>query len=214
MEFDRTEWIGNWENFELYFTDQNPAMCRAWEDAEIATKERKKNMISAFLFRNGAKQFWIDGCYTITDENKVRLGGWHVTPVGGEDSQDISVEWLDENQNSLGTYVYTLDTVLEKGLEGKENYLLYAEDAPSDSPFRYLLSMPPMPDHAEKLKGGLICHLHFQFAGTKEQIIKSNGKLRKPHWYATMCDADVTMLQRCNIVRALHKLEVWEKLPE
>ena len=59
-----------------------------------------------------------------------------------------------------------------------------------------------------KLKGGLISHLHFQFASTREQMIKENGKLKKPHWYATMCDADATMQQRCNIVRALHKLEI------
>ena len=211
MKFDRTQWLGNWENFELYFTDTDPAMCRAWEDAEFATKNRKKDMVSAFLFRHGAKQFWMDGCYTITKENKVKLGGWRICPV---EHEGVSVEWLDENKNSLGTFVYTLDTILEKGLEGKENYLLYAKDAPENSPFRYLLSMPPMPDHSEKLNGGLICHLHFQFGSAKEQIVKTNGKLKKPHWYATMCDADATMLQRCNIVRALHKLEVWEKLPE
>ena len=40
----------------------------------------------------------------------------------------MSVEWLDENQKSLGTFTYALDMVLEKGLEGKENYLLYAKE--------------------------------------------------------------------------------------
>lgn len=205
MRFDRTEWIGNWENFELYFTDTDPAMCKAWEDAETATKNRKKDIVSAFLFRHGAKQFWMDGCYTITKENPIRLGGCHVSPVNEE---DMSVEWLDENQKSLGTFTYALDMVLEKGLEDKENYLLYAKEAPENCPFRYLLSMPPMPEHSEKLKGGLISHLHFQFASTREQMIKENGKLKKPHWYATMCDADATMQQRCNIVRALHKLEI------
>ena len=52
----------------------------------------------------------------------------------------MSVEWLDENQKSLGTFTYALDMVLEKGLEGKENYLLYAKEAPENCPFRYLLS--------------------------------------------------------------------------
>lgn len=211
MGFDRKEWIGNWENFELYFTDLDPAMCRAWADAEREIRERKMDLISSILFRHGAKQFWMDGCYTVTEENKVRLGGWHVKPAG---ENDISVEWLDEAGKNLGCYIYTLDMVLPKGLESKENYLLHAENAPQDSPFAYLLSMPPMPEHAEKEKGGLISHLHFQFGRKKEQIVKSNGKLRKPHWYATMCDADATMLQRCNIVRALHKLPVWKKLPE
>ena len=188
MGFDRKEWIGNWENFELYFTDLDPAMCRAWADAEREIRERKMDLISSILFRHGAKQFWMDGCYTVTEEN--------------------------EAGKSLGCYIYTLDMVLPKGLESKESYLLHAENAPQDSPFAYLLSMPPMPEHAEKEKGGLISHLHFQFGRKKEQIVKSNGKLRKPHWYATLCDADATMLQRCNIVRALHKLPVWKKLPE
>lgn len=42
MRFDRTEWIGNWENFELYFTDTDPAMCKAWEDAETAIPLQRK----------------------------------------------------------------------------------------------------------------------------------------------------------------------------
>ena len=167
MGFDRKEWIGNWENFELYFTDLDPAMCRAWADAEREIRERKMDLISSILFRHGAKQFWMDGCYTVTEENKVRLGGWHVKPAG---ENDISVEWLDEAGKSLGCYIYTLDMVLPKGLESKENYLLHAENAPQDSPFAYLLSMPPMPEHAEKEKGGLISHLHFQFGRKKEQI--------------------------------------------
>lgn len=152
MGFDRKEWIGNWENFELYFTDLDPAMCRAWADAEREIRERKMDLISSILFRHGAKQFWMDGCYTVTEENKVRLGGWHVKPAG---ENDISVEWLDEAGKNLGCYIYTLDMVLPKGLESKENYLLHAENAPQDSPFAYLLSMPPMPEHAEKEKGGL-----------------------------------------------------------
>lgn len=42
MRFDRTEWIGNGENFELYFTDTDPAMCKAWEDAETAIPLQRK----------------------------------------------------------------------------------------------------------------------------------------------------------------------------
>ncbi|MCO7108321.1 hypothetical protein NIA69_02950, partial [Gemmiger formicilis] len=29
-----------------------------------------------------------------------------------------------------------------------------------------------------------------------------------------MCDGDGTLLEQCNIVRALHRLPVWEELPE
>ena len=65
MNFDRSEWIGNWENFELYFTDDAPAMVRSWEDAEKSVKENKNGLISAILFRHGAKRFWQDACYTV-----------------------------------------------------------------------------------------------------------------------------------------------------
>lgn len=203
MNFDRTEWIGNWENFELYFTDTDPLMCQAWEAAENATREKKKNLITAWLFRNGAKRFWMEGCYTITKENKKQLGGLLISAAG---ENNVSIEWLDTNRECLGIYEYGLDTVVENGLERKTNYLLYAPDAPADCPFRYVLSMPPMPEREAKNHGGLISHFHFQFASSKAQILKENGKLKKPHWYATMCDREATMQQRCNIVRALHQL--------
>ena len=38
--------------------------------------------------------------------------------------------------------------------------------------------------------------------------------LRSPIWYATMCDAAGTLLEQCNIVRALHRLPLWAELPE
>lgn len=211
MDFDRTEWIGNWENFELYFMDESPAMVRSWEDAERAVKENKNGLISAILFRHGAKRFWQDACYTVNKENPVMLGGWKVEPSGKE---NITIGWFDVEGSSLGCYTYGLDMVVEKGLEGKINYILKAEDAPDGCPFRYMLSMPPMPEHEEKNRGGLISHLHFQYASGRDMLIKANGKLKNPHWYATMCDRDATLLQRCNIVRAMHKLDTWDRLPE
>ena len=71
-----------------------------------------------------------------------------------------------------------------------------------------------MPEHEEKNRGGLISHLHFQYASGRNMLIKANGKLKNPHWYATMCDRDAALLQRCNIVRAMHKLDTWDRLPE
>ena len=211
MEFDRSEWIGSWENFELYFTDEAPAMVRTWEDAERAVKENKNGLISEILFRHGAKRFWQDACYTVNSENSVKLGGWKVEACG---DKDITIEWLDVDGVSICRYEYALDRVVEKGLEGKPNFILRAVNSPEGCPFMYMMSMPPMPEHEEKNRGGLISHLHFQYASNREELIKANGKLRHPHWYATMCDRDATLLQRCNIVRAMHKLDVWEKLPE
>ncbi len=210
MDFDRKEWLGNWENFELYFTDKSPAMVMTWEDAEKAVKENKNGLISTILFRHGAKRFWQDACYTVNKENPDMLGGWIIEACG---EKNITLEWLDVNGKSLGRYEYELDMVVEKGLEGKPNFLLKAKDAPEGCPFTYMLSMPPMPEHEEKNRGGLISHLHFQYASKKDELIKSNGKLKYPHWYATMCDRDATLLQRCNIVMAMHKIPVWDVLP-
>ena len=64
-------------------------------------------------------------------------------------------------------------------------------------------------------EGGLLSHLHFQYASGPEHLFDPDtNALRSPLWYATMCDGDGTLLEQCNIVRALHRLPVWEELPE
>lgn len=204
MHFDRAEWLGNWENFELYFDDPDPAMRSAWQDAEEAVRNRKKDPVSAFLFRHGAKRFWQDACATRTKESPLCLGGWRVEPSG---EGDVTIAWYDDEGKTLGAWRYTVDSVLENGLEKKPNLLLFAPDAAPTCPYRYVLTMPPMPARREKEAGGLISHLHFQFSAEKFNIVKPNGRLQKPHWYATMCDGDATMLQRCRIVRALHGIQ-------
>lgn len=70
-----------------------------------------------------------------------------------------------------------------------------------------------MPDRTAKDNGGLLSHLHFQYASTPDALLK-DGTLCKPMWYATMGDADGDLLAQCNIVRALHRIPKWEKLPE
>ena len=75
--------------------------------------------------------------------------------------------------------------------------------------------MEPMPPRAARLQGGLLSHLHFQYASGPEPLFDPDTHaLRSPRWYATMCDGDGTLLEQCNIVRALHRLPVWEELPE
>lgn len=207
MEWNRDEWVGNWENFECYFDDPQTPMVKTWEEAEAAVK-KQKNPVSMMLFRHGAKRFWMDACYTVNEENPVRLGGWRIAAAG---EKGITVDWLDEAGKSLGCFEYVPSDRMEKGLEGKPCIILEAVSAPEGNPFRWLLSMAPMPERSAKESGGLISHLHFQFASKKEELVKTNGRLRHPHWYATMCDAEATLLQRCNIVRAMHKLEIWEK---
>ncbi len=122
------------------------------------------------------------------------------------------IEWFDENNLSLGKHNYILSTIIPKGLEAKENFLFEAVDSPSDWAFRYLLAMAPMPERSAKNTGGLLSHLHFQYADILDKLLK-DSTLCKPMWYATMCDGTGTLLEQCNIVRALHRMPVWDKLP-
>jgi len=202
MEFRRNEWIGSWINFESCIYSEERVMKQCWEEAEAAAK-------AVPMFKNGVKAFWAAACNTINEENKCRLGGWEILPA--EDGMEI--EWTDTEGESLGKYRYVLDRIVEKGLEAKENFLFRAKDASADCPFRYLLAMEPMPERSAKEKGGLISHLHFQYASSVDLLVKE-GKLCRPTWYATMCDAKSDLLDHCNIVRALHHLPKWNNLPE
>lgn len=90
----------------------------------------------------------------------------------------------------------------------KNRRLCHSNYAVTKNQIRCLLAMEPMPPRTARKTGGLLSHLHFQYASSPE-----NGKLCNPMWYATMCDGDGTLLEQCNIVRALHHLPVWKALP-
>lgn len=202
MNFDQKEWLGYWVNFESYIYIEEPAMRKCWKEAEGIAKMMP-------MFKNGAKAFWQMACNTITEENPVRLGGWHIEESG----EGMQIEWIGENGENLGKQIYALSTIIPKGLEAKENFLFEAKGAPTGWPFRYLLAMAPMPPRTSLAEGGLLSHLHFQYAGNLDNILK-DSKLVRPMWYATMCAGDGTLLDRCNIVRKLHRLPKWETLPE
>ena len=101
---------------------------------------------------------------------------------------------------------------MERGLEGKENALFAAEDVPADWPFRCLLAMEPMPPRTARQSGGLLSHLHFQYANDLHTLVATDEAtgvetLRNPRWYATMCANEGTVEDRCAIIRALHHLQ-------
>ena len=72
-------------------------------------------------------------------------------------------------------------------------------------PFRWLLAMEPIPSCLDN-KSNLISHLHFQFANLDEKLVNDMGLVNKK-WYATMCDVDATIEQKCKLILALHKVE-------
>lgn len=205
MEYHINDWLGRWQNFESYLTSTEPALVQAWQEAEKAVAAMKMPM-----FRDGAKAFWQKACVTTSPENPCPLGGWNITPAEGE---KLCIEWTAVSRKPLGKAVYHLEKILPKGLEGKENLLFVAEDVPQDWPFRCLLAMEPMPPRTARKSGGLLSHLHFQYASSPEKLFDpENGTLRAPMWYATMCDGDGSLLEQCNIVRALHRLPVQKEL--
>lgn len=206
MEFQKSEWIGKWENFERYLISDDPYITAVWEEAEQVCKE---NPMLAKMFSGGVKNFWEKSCATVTKENPILLGGFRAADSDG----GIEITWLDNCDNEIGTYRYTVEKIIEKGLEGKENFLFFADDAAIDCPFRYVLAMEPMPERAARESGGLISHLHFQFADSIRKLIDGN-QLCQPYWYATVCAGDSSILEKCNIIRALHRMPVWSELPE
>lgn len=205
MEFVSKEWLGQWDNFEDYIDSADPYMILVWKEAEEVAKKMP-------MFLGGVKEFWKKACNTITAENSGRLTGCEIEESKNAE-MGLTIEWFAEAGKSLGKYHYEVEKVVEKGLEGKENFLFYAEDAPEGSSFRYLLSMPPMPERSARLQGGYLSHFHFQFADREEALIKE-GRLVNPGWYATLCAGEGELLEKCNIVRGLHHLPLWEELPE
>lgn len=201
MEFDRNEWLGCWVNFESYIFSEEPAMVQCWQDAEGVAKMMP-------MFKNGAKAFWEMACDTVTKSNPVRLAGWHIEA----DGDGMQIEWIGVNGEALGKASYMLSAIISKGLEAKENFLFEALDVPEGWPFRFLLAMAPMPSRSVLAEGGLLSHLHFQYASNAEELLKDD-KLVRPMWYATMCAGDGTLLDQCNIVRALHRLPTWNDFP-
>lgn len=196
-----SKWEGQWENFEFYIHSRDPHLMKSWEEAETITS-------AIPMFSSGVKNFWEKACTTVTDENTIIIGGWNVRTVN---ENELSIDWYKEDHSILYSSSYTLDSIIERGLENKQNFLLVSKDNES-SPFHYLLLMEPMPAIKEN---GLIPHFHFQYASHKENIQNpETGKLTYPMWYATMCAGNVSVLDRCNIIRALHRLPLRNSLPE
>lgn len=174
MNSKLNKWEGKWENFEFYIQSKDPHLIKSWEEAETITS-------TIPMFSSGVKNFWEKACTTATDENPSVIGGWNIRTVN---KNELSIEWYKEDGSIQYSSSYTLDSVIEKGLENKKNILLVSKDT-ENSPFHYVLLMEPMPAMKEN---GLIPHFHFQYASCKEKILnRETRKLINPMWYATMC---------------------------
>lgn len=81
-------------------------------------------------------------------------------------------------------------------------------------PFRVLIAMEPMPGRKALAGGGLLSHLHFQYACSEDTLLRGHGagaRIRHRMWYPTMVAAEGDEFDRCNVVRALHGLPALER---
>lgn len=200
----REEFIGEWLNFEMMIESDDSAMQKVWEEAEASVNN---NQALARMFAHGVRNFWRMACDTTKLEHSPRLKRAVVTL----ENKHYYLEVFDLEDKSLGKYAYELESIIEHGLEGQANAMYVASDTPLDYPYKYVMAMAPMPSRNTKNEGGLISHIHFQFASARELLVDENNNLRNPMWYPTVCDNDSTRLQKCNIVRALHKMPAWSE---
>lgn len=95
---------------------------------------------------------------------------------GSTDNASLAIEWFAEDDTSLDTYEYAIDHVIEHGLEGSPTFVLRTADpAAEDSPFRWLLAINPLPSRKAFAEGGLLSHLHFQYANDLHTLVATDG---------------------------------------
>lgn len=181
MAFDKRELLGEWTSLEACLSSNEPQMRRAWD-----------------AVGDDARAFWAAACATSVPGVPTGVGGWRATPL----REGLAIEWLAPDGALLGTGNYRHEWSVAKGLEGKENHLLYAVGSDADWPFRWLLATSPVPERAAIARGGRLSRVHFQFASNLTDILTA-GTLVQPRWYPTMCANDGDLLDLCRLVRDL-----------
>lgn len=123
--FDITDWLGEWESFEHYIDSDDAAIQQTWEAAEQAVLANPK---MAPMAARGIRTFWSMACSTTSPENIIHIGYWRVNEPAAEsgstDDAALAIEWFAEDDTSLDTYEYTIDHVIEHGLEGSPTFVV------------------------------------------------------------------------------------------
>ena len=127
--FDITDWLGEWESFEHYIDSDDAAIQQTWEAAEQAVLANPK---MAPMAARGIRTFWSMACSTTSPENIIHIGYWRVNEPAAEsgstDDAALAIEWFAEDDTSLDTYEYTIDHVIEHGLEGSPTFVFHTTD--------------------------------------------------------------------------------------
>ena len=176
MSFNVDDWLGDWISFEHLIDSRDPNLVRAWKDS---TEAMRSKPLSAIMMRGDARRFWAKACRTSGKERRDRIGGWHIerltTAGDDDDAAGFRLTWLDEERKPVATHEYRLDHMHDKGLEGKPCYVFQAIDAEASDPFAVLVAMDPMPERSALRHGGLLSHLHFQYASDEGKLVKGKG---------------------------------------
>lgn len=199
---NRDEWLGDWVSFESYIDSDDPMIVGTWEEARHACAANPK---MAMMAQGDPRDFWRAVCRTTGPNNDVPIAAWHVEPASGV-ADGVSITWKGIDGTVLGTYDYGLDRVIPHGLEGAPTNVFAASDAPAGSPFSWLIAIDPVPAHESRVGGGLISHVHFQYDASLDRLVDDRDALRNPRWYPTMCADEGDVADRCDVIRALHRL--------
>ncbi|WP_223852081.1 hypothetical protein [Bifidobacterium myosotis] len=201
--FDIADWLGNWESFEHYIDSDDPAIQQTWEAAERAvladprmapmaahgirtfwsmacTTTSPENIIHIGWWRvsepdgaDGGVNGTADGDTTNTASGDTNDDDT-ATAAGVTTGAVIRIEWFAEDNTSLDVYDYRLDHVIAHGLEGSPTFVFTTDDPNAeDSPFRWLLAIAPLPSRKAFAEGGLLSHLHFQYANDLHTLVSS-----------------------------------------
>ena len=201
--FDIADWLGDGESFEHYIDSDDPAIQQTWEAAERAvladprmapmaahgirtfwsmacTTTSPENIIHIGWWRvsepdgaDGGVNGTADGDTTNTASGDTNDDDT-ATAAGVTTGAVIRIEWFAEDNTSLDVYDYRLDHVIAHGLEGSPTFVFTTDDPNAeDSPFRWLLAIAPLPSRKAFTEGGLLSHLHFQYANDLHTLVSS-----------------------------------------
>ncbi len=191
--FDITDWLGEWESFEHYIDSDDAAIQQTWEAAEQAVLANPK---MAPMAARGIRTFWSMACSTTSPENIIHIGYWRVNEPAAE-SAPRTMPRSPSNGSPRTTPASTpTNTPSTMSSSTVSKAPPPSCSTPPIRPPKTARSAAtchhPLPSRKAFAEGGLLSHLHFQYANDLHTLVATDEAtgvetLRNPRWYATMC---------------------------
>lgn len=215
-------WSGSWETWQKYiYPDAGtqakfPYLEEVWQKAYdsyiaafVAAGIPEATIKAMFPDVASLKAYW----YSMTGTNGVAA-----ISVTGDDASGYALAWLDDSGNTLASDSYTMTGKVLKGLEGAKMYVFTADTLPDNSEYKYLVTM--LPDMEGDAATPIAAHYHFQFGSSLETLLKNGetyntveANIQNTKWYATMINANASVLSKYNVILGMHRAEKWSELP-